>query len=796
MKLRLRINGKMLLYILGTTIVVYVSALGYAAFKLRSNSYNNARQILEAKTIEISNDAQKKLNGFMEAASVLEQTFSNFEHFPDQNRRALFSSILFDILDKNPGYLSAWSIWEPNVLDNLDGQYLDNEEGDMLGNFRAVYYRQGDSILSNTYTTNDSLKLFNDIIYRQLKNTRMPAVSEPHYFSCNQNTKELQINVVVPILKGTTFFGVVGIDAPMTYIQQSFSNKKPMEAGKVFLITNTGQFLAHPEPSFFDKPFHDYAPEIEKEFGVMQFIHEGKENEFIAKEPISGNESLFLFKPISIGKTVTPWSLCVSVPLDTIYQSANKTFRFALIIGFFGLIVISLVILGIALSISNPIIKTTKVLQEISRGNIRNVEMLKFIINDEINDMASAMNKLVEGLNSSALFAQQIGEGYLNVDYKLLSENDALGISLISMQKSLMEAKKAEEAKHGEDEKRNWVTHGLAKFGEIIRQHNDNMDKFTLNIAQNVADYVEVAQVAVYINQQIENEDSDKETFELKAAIAYGKPIMLKKTFIQGQELLGRVASENKTIYLEDLPERYVILSPGMQDKKRPNNLLIVPLSINNSSLGIIEMLSYDKFEAHQIDFIEKLCENIASVVASVKTNIRTENLLEQSQHQADELAQHEEEMRQNLEEMEATQEEANKRQDELNTYLKAVKGSVMTAELDAKGRIIDISPAMSLVYGTNNENMRGKYYEAFIAHNKEKQHEYSEFWEKLMSSGFGKRKQKIVQRNKEIWLLESYLVIEKEGLTPRVIVVVIDKTIEKELNDVLNNELKANNIV
>jgi methyl-accepting chemotaxis protein len=288
------------------------------------------------------------------------------------------------------------------------------------------------------------------------------------------------------------------------------------------------------------------------------------------------------------------------------------------------------------------------------------------------------------------------------------------------------------------------------------------MDKFTHNVVQNIVDYVGAAQVAMYVNKQIEDEHREKDTFDLKALMAYGKIVKLDKTFQNGHELLGRVTLENRTIYMEGLPIRYVKLSPGMQDEKRPTNLLITPININENALGVIEILSFDKWEPHQIDFIEKLCENIASVVASVKTNLRTEKLLQQSQYQADELAQHEEEMRQNLEEMEATQEEANKRQDELNSYLKAIKGSIMTAELDLNGRIIDISPAMSLAYGASMDNMRGKFYDAFVAQNKESQDEFREFWEALINSGSGKRMQKFKQRNKEAVLLESYLVIQK----------------------------------
>jgi len=798
MKLKLRINGKMILYILGTTIVVYVSALSYAAFKLRSNSYQNAHKILEAKSVEFSNDAQNKLNSYIEPLNVLAQTVSNFKEIPEQSRREYFSKMLYNMLEKNPDFSSVWTIWESGSIDGLDDQYVSSLGSTVLGNFNYNYYRKGESIVLNTYVENNPAKVFDIDVYKQSKNTKIPVITEPSYFSYTSSKKDeiLISKIVLPILIDDTFYGVVGIDVPMNYMQQTFSKLKPMVKGKSYIIANNGEFLSHPDSEFFGKLFEEYAPKLNKEFNVQQFIKKGNKTEFVGKEPLSGNNCIFKFTPLVIGASETPWSFCISVPVDTVYQKANRTFSFALIIGLVGLVIISLVIFGIAKSISIPIKKTTEVLEEISRGNIKNVENIKFVFNDEINDMAVGMNKVVEGLNSAAMFAQQIGEGYLNVDYKILSEKDALGTSLISMQESLIGAKKAEEEKRVEDEKRNWVTHGLAKFGEVIRQHNDDMNKFTMNITKNIVEYMGCAQVAMYINQQIEDEDHDNDTFELKAVIAYGKPVMLNKTFEKGKELLGRVASENRTLYLENLPERYVLLSPGIHEKRRPNNLLIASLHLNDNTLGILELLFYEKLEAHQIDFIEKLCENIASVVASVKTNLRTEKLLAQSQQQADELAQHEEEMRQNLEEMEATQEEANKRQNELNSYLKAVKSSVMSAELDINGRILDISPVMSAVYGATTENMRGKYYDAFVVHDKNGQDEFANFWENTVKTGHGKRKQKIINRNKETWLLESYMVVKTEGLSPRILVVAIDKTKEKELNDLLNAELKAHNLV
>ncbi|PZR32103.1 MAG: histidine kinase [Azospira oryzae] len=332
-----------------------------------------------------------------------------------------------------------------------------------------------------------------------------------------------------------------------------------------------------------------------------------------------------------------------------ITDATKQLYYFTFSLGGFIVLLSIIAAVIIVRSITVPINYIKEVIVKLGKGELVEDKNKKFG-NDEIGEMATAMDNLVSGLRATTGFAENIGNGRYDSDFQPLSEHDVLGNALLNMRGNLSRVA-------DEDKKRNWATEGMAKFGEILRTNNNDVRKLSDEIIANLIKYLKANQGALYI---IDDTDNEEPTMSMTACYAWDKKKFLNQKIYRGEGLAGQSWQEMDTIFLTDVPQNYIRITSGLGDAN-PSCILIVPLKVNDQIFGVVEIASFNVLKDHEVDFVKKISESIASTISTVKINERTTKLLEESQQMTEEMRAQEEEMRQNMEELQATQEGMNR---------------------------------------------------------------------------------------------------------------------------------------
>lgn len=262
----------------------------------------------------------------------------------------------------------------------------------------------------------------------------------------------------------------------------------------------------------------------------------------------------------------------------------------------------------------------------------------------ELNRIIKTIQTVQHTIVQQTDFAEQIKSGNITTTYSLPHENDGLGKALLGIKENL-------NAIHLEDQQRNWASEGLSKFVQIL-QSAKNLKELSNDIIINLVRTIGANQGAIFILVG----DGDEAVLEMQACYAFARSKHLTQRVTPGEGLIGQVFLEKNTVYLKKVPEQFVRITSGLGEAN-PRHILIVPLKMNETIVGIVELASFAEFSQYLIEFVEKIGENIAHSVSSFRIAEHTRMLLEESKAQAEEMRAQEEELRQNQEELQATQE-------------------------------------------------------------------------------------------------------------------------------------------
>ncbi len=275
-------------------------------------------------------------------------------------------------------------------------------------------------------------------------------------------------------------------------------------------------------------------------------------------------------------------------------------------------------------------------------------------LTDNVNAMANSLTLQVRAI---ADVATAVTRGDLSgqITVETQGELDELKNNLNQMIANLKDTTE-------KNTEQDWLKTNLAKFSRMMQGQKD-LEAVSKLIMSELTPLVSANYGAFYI---MENDGAPM--LKLIASYAYKERKHVANRFRLGEGLVGQAALEKKPILLTSVPDDYIRITSGLGEAA-PRNILVLPILFEGEVKAVVELASFLPFsQIHQI-FLDQLAESVGVVLNMISANMRTSELLEQSQQLTQELQSQSQELKQQ-------QEELKKSNSELEAQTKSLRSS------------------------------------------------------------------------------------------------------------------------
>ncbi|MEJ7679858.1 MAG: response regulator [Segetibacter sp.] len=275
---------------------------------------------------------------------------------------------------------------------------------------------------------------------------------------------------------------------------------------------------------------------------------------------------------------------------------------------------------------------------------------------DVIGSVAESILKIDANNKVLADAADAIGQGNFNVVVTPRSNEDILSNSIKRMKQALRGFNK-------ENQDKIWIHTGIEAVNDSIAGEKEV--KLLCNDALNALVSYLNCNVGLFYSLQ-------KNVLEFTAGYAVSDTNSFPKRIRLGETLTGQAALKKQIMHLQNLPDDYLVIKSA-SGSTRPRHVLIVPLVHEREVEGVIELGSLSDFSEAALSLVKQVKSNIAVALETSKNRTRLNELLEQTQTQAEELkVQHNEleninaELEAQAQKLQASEEELRVQQEEL----------------------------------------------------------------------------------------------------------------------------------
>jgi HAMP domain-containing protein/signal transduction histidine kinase len=172
-----------------------------------------------------------------------------------------------------------------------------------------------------------------------------------------------------------------------------------------------------------------------------------------------------------------------------------------------------------------------------------------------------------------------------------------------------------------------WLKTNIAKHTTMLQGQRDLRTVADLILTE-AAPLVSAQYGAFYI---VENHDGEEPVLRMTAGYAISASETAGKAFRWGEGLVGQCARDARRILLTTVPAGYLGIRSGLGESS-PTSIVVLPVLFEGRIKAVIELASVGPFSETHLDFLDQLTNGIGVVLNTIEANMRTEELLKQSQ--------------------------------------------------------------------------------------------------------------------------------------------------------------------
>jgi len=246
-------------------------------------------------------------------------------------------------------------------------------------------------------------------------------------------------------------------------------------------------------------------------------------------------------------------------------------------------------------------------------------------LTDNVNQLAANLTNQVRAIAEVATAVTK-GDLTRSITVEALGEVAVLKDNINEMIRNLADTTR-------KNTEQDWLKTNLAKFTRMLQGERDLVTVTNLILSE-IAPLVNASQGLFYL---FDKASEGEEALDLVASYAHTQRKHLANRFRLREGLIGQCAFEKRHILLTSVPQDYIQISSGLGEAA-PLNILVLPILFEGEVKGVLELASFERFSDIHQSFLDQLMESIGIVLNTIAANMRTENLLAQSQRLTVEL--------------------------------------------------------------------------------------------------------------------------------------------------------------